>query len=273
MSAANSLAQDIVGAFFTKTPAMPVAPQVNAEQSQSTAIADNTKALGMDENLSSSVNTFNADQLQSLLAKAIPGYQAINNQASSVIQSELSGQIPQDVQEQIQQSSNAAATAGGYGNSGLGRNATARDLGLTSLNLTQQGLSSAQSWMKNVASMGVPALFNPSSMFLTPEQILQNSWQNQQSSFQRNWANNVLGANASNAKAQAEGQIVADTFNLAESVYSGGMTGGGGGAGGASSGASQFGETAGDGGNSSMSSDGGTGGFDWMAGADSGGLL
>lgn len=195
-------------ALFDQTPQVPTAPNVNLQADQIASITGNQKALPGIDSLAASTNTFNADQLHQLLSKTIPGYDAINAKASANIQSELAGNLPSDVQNQIEQGANAQATAGGYGGAGMGRALTARDLGLTSLNLTNQGLSSAESWMTNVTSKAMPQLFDPASMFVSPAQQAANDWANQTSKFQRDWVSNVTNANANNAKLDAIGGLI-----------------------------------------------------------------
>jgi hypothetical protein len=95
------------------------------------------KALG------SQVNDFNQEQqlksIQKALEFALPGGLG---KAQGIVNSQLAGEIPADVQAQIQRSSAARAISGGYGGgSGLGRNLTLRDLGLTSLQQQQQGFN------------------------------------------------------------------------------------------------------------------------------------
>jgi hypothetical protein len=228
MPDANQGIQDIISAFFTDTPSMPAAPHVDLGQQQGIATQSNITNLPADEQLASQTNNFNFDQIQSMLRKAIPGYDQIVKSQSNVISSELNGQVPKDVQDAIQSSDAGRSIAGGYAGSGMSHNLTARDLGMTSLSLTSKGLDSANQWMSQMKSTALPSMFNLSSMFITPEQQAQNEWQNQISSFQRNWSNNVMLTNASNARTQAIGKLAGDTANAAMSAYSAGMGGGGG---------------------------------------------
>lgn len=75
------------------------------------------------------------------LQAQIPGLAGLNANASGVINSYLRGQLPQDVQNAIQDASATYGVTSGMPGSGLQRNRTARDLGLTSLDLTGRGLS------------------------------------------------------------------------------------------------------------------------------------
>ena len=215
------LASSIIGAFFTQTPQMPAAPQVSATQQQGLAIAGNQQNLAADEALTGQTNAFMSQQMQTMLEKAIPGYTKILGQQSQILQSELAGNIPQADQAALQEATAGQANYGGFGQSGMKQNLTARDLGLTSLGITNSALSSANQWMNQIASLAMPQMMNLQSMFVTPSQEIQNAWQNQLSSFQRNWANNVNQANANNSANLSIGNLMdpAGTY----------LTGGGGG--------------------------------------------
>lgn len=94
------------------------------------------------------------------LSQIYPGLKSQIGQQSSDIGSELSGQIPLDIQQNIKDSSAAWGLESGMPGSGAQSNLNLADLGLTSLQEQQQGMS-------NYANF-VPAL---QSMFtLNPEQ-------------------------------------------------------------------------------------------------------
>lgn len=103
------------------------------------------KYLPRAQGISGSINSFNQDQLNAMLEKSIPGYSNIRNQQSGNIQNLLSGTIPDDVLAQIQRSSASRALQGGFGTGGARDSLTARDLGLTSLDLMNQGQGFANS--------------------------------------------------------------------------------------------------------------------------------
>lgn len=100
----------------------------------------------------------------------------------------LTGGIPQDVKDQVLRSSAYRSLSGGFAGGGMSGNLTARDLGLTSLDLMRQGAdmigrggNSAQQW----ASMARGDIMNPASQFVSPQDTmnfdLQNSVLKQQS--------------------------------------------------------------------------------------------
>lgn len=85
----------------------------------------------------------------------------------------LQGIIPQDVQDQIQRATAQQAMTGGYGaTSGMGRNLTTRDLGLTSLQLQQTGIGMAQT-AGSMAQVLNPSFTPVSSLLMAPSALLQ----------------------------------------------------------------------------------------------------
>jgi hypothetical protein len=72
--------------------------------------------------------------------------------------------------------------SGGFGaGSGFGRALTARDLGLTGMQIQNQGLAQAQNFIQQQRTFGMVQPFSVSSMFITPSQRINAlSQQNQQ---------------------------------------------------------------------------------------------
>ena len=164
----------------------------------------------------------------------LPGYKdtlALGEKATQNILRQgdqlVSGNLPDDVKDQIYRSDAFTALSGGYGGSGMAHSLTARDLGLTSLDLMRQGAemigrggNSAQQW----SSMARGDIMNPSSQFLSPEFTanydLQNRVLHQQS--QQNQYNVSAAPNP-----VAKG--VSDTIIELLGAYLGAGKGGGGG--------------------------------------------
>src|SRR6266481_5700889 len=103
-----------------------------------------------------------------MLRTAIPNFDEIQQTAGGNITSMLKGEIPQDVQDQITNSVAGRNLGLGTAGSGFGRDLVARDLGITSLNLTEKGLSSAESWIATSERMLSPAMATYTNMFVTP---------------------------------------------------------------------------------------------------------
>ncbi|MBU6231539.1 hypothetical protein KGP36_02625 [Patescibacteria group bacterium] len=201
-------------------PVVPNLPVLNLGTEQQTAIKNNQAALPAAENLVGSANQFSIDQINQMLQQAIPGYSSMVQTATGNIASELKGQIPTDVAQQVQNSDAARALGGGYGGSGAHGDLVARDLGLTSLNLTQQGLSSFENWTRNSAALYEPSMINVSSMFITPMQQYQTDNEQNVQQFQRQWMQNQI-----NAQPAMWAQAFKEAVQTAISMYSGDSSG------------------------------------------------
>ncbi len=149
----------------------PVIPQTG--DSAATAIAANQKNLPAAQALGAGINSFNQDQLLAMLRKAIPGYDEIIGKQKSILESEMKGEIPQDVADNIKRNAAVRSTYGGFGGSGMARNMTGRDLGLTSLAITDRALDAGSRWMQNMKNLSVPGQFDITSMFISPDQQFQ----------------------------------------------------------------------------------------------------
>ena len=183
-----------LGDLFGSKPTVPTWNNISLDQSQTQAVGANQASLGSIENLATGVNTFNQQQLTELMNNIMPGFSGMASTASKNISDELSGKIPTDVSQAIQSSDAAKALTGGFGGSGLAGNLTAKDLGLTSLDLTNQGLSSLESWSGQIDKMFAPGEFNVSSMFISPQDEFTSTMQNQEQEMQQQWMTNQVAA-------------------------------------------------------------------------------
>lgn len=120
--------------------------------------------------------------LQSVLG---PNVSNILSQGSQNILSLMQGQIPQGVQDQVQNSVAARALGGGYAGSSMHGNLMARDLGLTSLQLQQQGQAQALPWFG--LGRQLSPTFDVSNMFVTPAQQIAVALENQARQFSASW--------------------------------------------------------------------------------------
>lgn len=198
------LGPQIAGGLLSSAPSVPKWNDITLGDEQKKAIEQNQASLPALQTLASGVNAFNQEQIQKMLRSAIPNYDAITQGVSNNITTLLRGEIPQDVQRQLETKAAGRALTGGYSGTGMHHNLTSRDLGLTSLSLIESGMNTAQNWLKTMDAMLQPNFFNVSSMFVTPGQQFQATFENQQARFSRDWLksqvdngykwNNVVGA-------------------------------------------------------------------------------
>lgn len=219
-----------LGAYGDK-PQVPNYNPVDTTAEQGKAIAGNISQLGNLGVLAKGVDLANQDALTAMLRRAIPGFDSIVSKTGSNINDELSGKLPSGVADQLQTSDAAKALSGGFGGSGMGGALTARDLGLTSLDLTQKGISSAQSWLKTSKAALTPGSFDVSGMFVSPAMRIGIAAENNSNQFQTSWLSNQIAAMPDpNMKALAQGASQdLGTISSAVGSYAGGGGGGGGG--------------------------------------------
>ena len=180
--------------IFGSKPSVPTLPSLNLPAEQQKALAANIQALPGAEQIAGQVDLFNQQQIDQMLENVIPNYKAITGQVSQNIAALTAGQIPSDVSAAVQQSAASRAVGGGFAGSEAQRNLVARDLGLTSLDLTQRGLASAESWMRTASSIYEPGMFNVSSMFITPAQQASFDVEERNAQFQRQWMQSQISA-------------------------------------------------------------------------------
>lgn len=165
-----------IGNIFGGKPRIAKYKPVDLTKEQGTAIAGNVSNFPDIAHL----GDLYSDQELSQLEKILPGYgaqtsagRATTDALFSQAQPLLHGEIPQDVQDAVQRSSAYQSLSGGYAGSPMSKALTARDLGLTSLNLMSQGanlagqgVNSMQAW----DSLARRDMLDPGSMFVTPAQ-------------------------------------------------------------------------------------------------------
>jgi hypothetical protein len=198
------------------------------------------------------INQANMTQLQSLLNQAMPGYQGVfqglqgmlpgmqatqaNMQANA--NQLMTGQVPTDVQQQIQRSAAFTSMMGGQAGAGTGATGaiTARDLGLTSLQLMGQGATQAgQAISAGAGIMGagtnllsfarnylMPQPVDPTSLLPLSDLLNASEW-SKSAQFQANQAMYTGLANA--AAARAGTAVGANSGASAVSAGLGGLSG------------------------------------------------
>jgi len=183
ISAAGSL---LGGLFGGKKPKVPELKPIDFAKEQQQAIQQNIAALQPATELAQRTTAAEQSQLETQLRRAIPGYDQLVSQAGQNIAASLRGEISPEVSAQVQRSTAGRALSGGFGaGSGFGRALTARDLGLTGMQIQNQGLAQAQNFIQQQRAFGMVQPFSVSSMFITPAQRIGAIQQQQSAMYGR----------------------------------------------------------------------------------------
>jgi hypothetical protein len=178
----------LIGGLLSKgsKPKVPAFKPIDFAAEQKQAIQQNIGSLESATELATKTTAAEQSQLEAQLRRAIPGYDQLISQAGKNIGSALRGEVSQDVASQLQRSSAGRALSGGYGaGSGVGRNLAARDFGLTSMQIQNQGLAQAQNFIQQQRTFGMAQPFSISSMFITPGQRIGAMQQQNQQQYGR----------------------------------------------------------------------------------------
>ena len=181
----------LIGGLLSKgsKPKVPEFKPINFAAEQKAAIKQNLESLPAASDLAKKTTTADQSVLEEQLRRAIPGYDQLIAQAGSNIGASLRGEVSQDVSSQLQRSAAGRALGGGFGGgTGMGRNLSARDFGLTSMQIQNQGLQQAQSFIQQQRMFGMVQPFSTSSMFITPAQRVGVLQQQQQAQYTRDLA-------------------------------------------------------------------------------------
>jgi hypothetical protein len=226
---------DILANIAEGKPKIPKLAPIDAQTEQTKAIAGNAASLPALMEQGGKINEFTANEINRMAEILSPGYGALRDRVMGAFNDQISGNIPRDVSLQVQRNSAVKSLYGGFSGTGMAKNLTARDLGLTSMDITQKGLDSAQRWMLAVRS-GTPQ-FDVTSMFVSPALQIQTSFAEREAQFQRNYISNLNDWEHSIGHAIGEDIRATGQFftSILSSYMGGGMTGGGAPSGGGSS--------------------------------------
>jgi hypothetical protein len=136
---------------------------------------------------------------EEMLDKFVPQWRTQRDTAAAINESMMKGEIPRDVANRLQRDAAfIGLQAGGYGGGANTRSVTARDLGLTSLDLQQRGMAGAERWTTMMAGL-MPEQTTAAGVMatqgMTPQMALETSLQN---------AANQLTADTTNVQGRME---------------------------------------------------------------------
>ena len=187
-AAAIAGGSSLIGGLLSKgsKPKVPAFKPIDFAAEQKQAIQQNLGSLEAATDLATKTTAAEQSQLEQQLRRAIPGYDQLIAQAGKNIGSNLRGEVSMDVQSQLQRSAAGRALGGGFGGgTGMGRNLSARDFGLTSMQIQNQGLNQAQNFIQQQRMCGMAQPFSVSSMFVTPGQRIGAMQQQNQQQYGR----------------------------------------------------------------------------------------
>ena len=187
----GNLVKGAMGAFPT-IPDFPDPAYADIGESQLKSTSLNKAALPGLQDLGEDVNAYNLAERAKALSAGIPGYDEITRTGSANLASQMRGELPDDVVSQIMRQSNSRAYAGGFGGSGASANMAARDLGLSSLALMQQGQAAAPGWLGAMNALAVPPQFDVQSGFVSPGMVHQATQWNELNRVDAEWMQNIM---------------------------------------------------------------------------------
>jgi|GEM_PF-5965561 len=149
------------------------------------AVDLNTKLTPKLDRQATALNDSAVAGKQRMLQQVDPGYFGFVDKANNIVDSKMRGDIPIDVQRQLANTGAFRALSGGTGGgSGLARNAVARDLGLTSLQLQDQGFAQGGALRDMIGRVGTPRMTQASDLLqfsgLSAGDALQSSFRNEE---------------------------------------------------------------------------------------------
>lgn len=225
---------NLIGGLIKQKPKVPEFKPIDVQAEQANAIKANQANFGAASQLAETYNAFSQDQLMKAIEGVVPNAREILDSTSKNIASMSRGELPEDVARQVERRAAAKSFGSGTGGSGFGRNLTTRDLGLTSLQLTQQGFDNATRWLATARQALTAPQMDVSAMFVTPAQQINVASSNEQARWQTKWMNNQLDSRyhwttvVGNTLEQEDAFIKGIVTQVAGSVAGG--AGGGGGA-------------------------------------------
>jgi len=127
-----------------------------------------------------------------MLDEFVPQWRTQRDTAGAINDAMMRGEVPRDVANKLQRdAAYLGMAAGGYGGGANIRSATARDLGLTSLDLQQKGMAGAERWTGLMAGL-MPEQTTAAGVMatqgMTPQMALEASLQNASNALQADTA-------------------------------------------------------------------------------------
>ena len=141
------------------------AEDVSAKKAGNKALNWNMNHADEFQGLATTFNKGALEDRMDMLDTISPQWERERDLADKSNMAMMKGEVPLDVQQQMARTSAYKSFNAGYSGSPSGRQGTlARDLGLTSLGLVQQGQTNAQSWLKTTSEIAMPDQVNAANI-------------------------------------------------------------------------------------------------------------
>ena len=183
----------LLGSFLSSKPSIPKFTPIDPSKVQSDTVAGNVAVLPEAEKLASSVNSFNQAELDKLYESALPFYSQIKQKVGENILSDVSGNIPQSVMDNIMRASAGQAVYGGFGGSARQMNLTGGKFAQETFKRQETGMDAAQRWLQTATTPRMDV----TSMFFSPTTRLQHAVGERDAQFQRDYAKSMNDASFS----------------------------------------------------------------------------
>lgn len=223
----------IGGSLLKKKPKIPTYKPVNQQGQQEAAIAANLASFNKANELAQQTSQADQDTLDSLLSRVDPNYQQNIGRASGVIGDFLAGRLPLSDQNVSMRKSAEGSQTSGIPGSGFARFKTARDLGLSQVQLMQAGLGAFNQFSSNLRGNYTANPMSTASQYVSPTNFIGNAIQENQFRYQA-----LVGKRQSDAANSFQSRLAGGMSAVGGALTSYGLmgapsfgaTGGGGGA-------------------------------------------
>jgi len=187
-------------------------PQVDWLGAADAALSFNEANNGRFQALARSQSLSGTETMLMQQKLADPRFEEKRDQADENNLALMKGEVPIDVQQTLARSGAFQSLQGGFGGSGMDRALRARDLGVTSMEFSQQGEKNAQTWTNLLSDSFVkPAFVSPFQVMqfsgISADRAITSAFQQGDLDLRANLGSaNILASGAGNAL-QARGQI------------------------------------------------------------------
>ena len=173
--AIGALAAGLGASLLKKGAKIPKYKKVDQDAEQKAAIAGNLASFDSAKELADRTTMADQERLESIISRTLPDYRNMLSGAGSAISDMIAGNLPMADQGMIMRQAAERGGAMGLGGSQAGRNLTARDLGLSQMQLIGQGLNAFNSFSSNLRQNFTVNPMSQASMYMTPQQRIGNA--------------------------------------------------------------------------------------------------